>query len=194
VIWERNRWILDFLFLILLFGGLPPCSQGKGGETTIPASRIRDRDVYDGKQKLVGEVDDLIIGKSGTVKRLTVGLDDFLDVGGKLVAISSKNFRMENGNVVLEATEQPLGKMRKFDEHRYHRQASSSNDRDLQFRSWIRFARKSSGTHVALSFDSISHSMNTAGQKFSTLLQWPLRIGRRVLLPMGASSAVILFF
>jgi sporulation protein YlmC with PRC-barrel domain len=104
--------------MILLVGGFPVSSLGEVGETTILTSRIIDQDVYDGNKKLIGEVDDLIIKRSGRVKRLTVEFGGFLDFGDKLVVLPFKNFNMKNGNIFLQQTEEELKKRPEFDYYR----------------------------------------------------------------------------
>ena len=106
----KNKWIVGFLLLIPLLAGFPVMSLGLENESLLLASRIIDRDVYDGKQKLIGEVDDIIIRRSGKVKKLTVEFGGFLDIGDKLVALPFKNISLKDGKVAVEATEQELEK------------------------------------------------------------------------------------
>jgi len=109
-----KKAIVGFLFLFLLLLGFPPGSQAQEGEAIILASQIMDQDVYDENQKLIGEVDDIIIRRSGRIKKLTVEFGGFLDIGDKLVAIAFKNTSMKNGGIALEATEQELEKRQEF--------------------------------------------------------------------------------
>jgi len=111
----RNRWILGFLFFGLLLGGFSSGLQAQEEDVYVLASQIIDQDVYDEKNKLIGEVDDIIIRRSGRAKLLTVEFGGFLDIGDKLVALPFKRFSMKNGNVALEVTEQQLEKKPEFD-------------------------------------------------------------------------------
>jgi len=109
-----NKAIVGLIFLIVLLLGFPPGSQAQEGEALVLASQIIDQDVYDENQKLIGEVDDMIIRRSGRVKDLTVEFGGFLDMGDKLVAIAFKSTSMKNGGIALEATEQELEKRQEF--------------------------------------------------------------------------------
>jgi len=109
-----NKAIVGLIFLIVLLLGFPPGSQAQEGEALVLANQIIDQDVYDENQKLIGEVDDMIIRRSGRVKDLTVEFGGFLDMGDKLVAIAFKNTSMKNGGIALEATEQELEKRQEF--------------------------------------------------------------------------------
>ena len=109
-----NKAIVAFLFLFLLLLGFPPGSQAQEGEALVLASQIIDQDVYDENQKLIGEVDDMIIRRSGKVKKITVEFGGFLDIADKLVAIAFKNTSMKNGGIALEATEEDLEKWQEF--------------------------------------------------------------------------------
>ncbi len=106
--------IAGFLFLMLLFAGLPPGSQGQE-EENIRASSLMDVDVYDKTEKLIGEVDDIVIRRSGKVKKLAVEFGGFLDIGDRVVGLYFKQFSMKNGTVVLDVTEQQLEKKPEID-------------------------------------------------------------------------------
>jgi sporulation protein YlmC with PRC-barrel domain len=115
---QTNRRILGVVLLTLVFGGLPSVSHGQEAETSVLASRIIDQDVYDAKPQLIGEVDDIVIRRSGRVKKLTVEFGGFLGIGDKLVAVSFKKFNLKTGGIYLDATAQELEKMPEFNYYR----------------------------------------------------------------------------
>jgi uncharacterized protein YrrD len=94
----------------MVFLAFPLSSQAQESQKTLLAGRIIDADVYDENRQEIGEVDDLIIRRSGKVKKLTVEFGGFMDIGDKLVALSFKKFSMKNGDVAAEATRQQLEK------------------------------------------------------------------------------------
>ena len=110
-----NKWLLGLLSFTLFSGGLPADSHAQEKEALLLASRILDQEVYDETQKLIGEADDLIIRRSGKVKKLTVEFGGFIDIGDKRVALPFKRFRMKDGKIALEVTEQQLEKKSEFD-------------------------------------------------------------------------------
>jgi hypothetical protein len=112
---STTKSIVVSLCLIVFSLGVPAGSQAQQEESLILASQIIDGDVYTGNQELIGEVDDLIIKRSGRVKKLTIEFGGFFDIGDKLVALSFKSFSMKDGNVTLEPTLQELEKRPEFD-------------------------------------------------------------------------------
>jgi sporulation protein YlmC with PRC-barrel domain len=112
----QDRWIIGFLSLVLLLGSSLIESQAHPEGASVPASRILDRNVYGEKDKRIGEVEDIIIRRSGKVKKLTVQFDEwFWDIGGKRVALPFKKFKMENGNIALDVTQKQLEERPMFD-------------------------------------------------------------------------------
>lgn len=114
---KNSRVIAGFLFLFfsMLIFGFPAGVWSGEEKTTILASQIMDQDVYNAKQENIGEVDDLIIRKSGRVKKLTLEFGGFLDIGDKLVAMPFKRFRFTEGKIILDVTEKDLQKKPEFD-------------------------------------------------------------------------------
>ncbi|HSO21189.1 MAG TPA: PRC-barrel domain-containing protein, partial [Desulfosarcina sp.] len=100
------------LAILLCAGAVRAAEQG---EETLLASRIIDRDVYVQGDKLVGEVDDLVVRRNGRVKKLTVEFGGFMDLGDKLVALPFTSLRMQNGRATLDATEKQLDQKKYFD-------------------------------------------------------------------------------
>ncbi|MDZ7700398.1 MAG: PRC-barrel domain-containing protein [Deltaproteobacteria bacterium] len=109
-----TKKMLSGLVLALFLMGLPFISYGQDKDTTILASEIIDQDVYDKKQQLIGEVDDMIIRRSGKVKKLTVEFGGILDIADKLVAVSTKRFDLKNNKITLDQTEQQIEKRSEF--------------------------------------------------------------------------------
>lgn len=102
------------LFLVLLCVGLSTDASAQEKENTLLASQIVDHDVYDAKQELIGEVDDIIFKRSGKAKRITVEFGGFFDIGDRLAAVPIKGFSMKDGKIILDATRQQLQKRPEF--------------------------------------------------------------------------------
>jgi len=111
---KLKGWAYGSLFSLLVFGAFPFNSQAQEKEGAVFANRILDRDVYDAGQELIGEVDDVIIRRSGKIKKLTVEFGGFYDIGDKLVALPIRVFQMKDGKVALELTEQQLQRKPEF--------------------------------------------------------------------------------
>jgi sporulation protein YlmC with PRC-barrel domain len=88
----------------------------------IQASNWIDREIYGKNGQQFGEIDDLVIKRSGKVKKITIEVGGFLDIGDKLVAVSLgelKNLMMEgDGRMVLDTTEEKMEKRSEYDYYR----------------------------------------------------------------------------
>ncbi|MFO8088461.1 MAG: PRC-barrel domain-containing protein [Desulfatiglandaceae bacterium] len=110
-----HKSLMVFGALLILSFGASGNVQAVEGESLIMASKIMDGDVYDKKDNLIGEVDDMILRRSGTVKKLTIEFGGFFDIGDKLVSLNFKSFSFKNGDIALEMTEERLNKKEAFD-------------------------------------------------------------------------------
>jgi len=105
----RNPKRIASILAVILLCLAAPAARGQAQEQeTLLAGQILDQDVYDANQQLIGEVDDIIIKRSGRAKKLTLEYGGILDIGDRLVAVSFKNFSLKNGGVALEATQSRL--------------------------------------------------------------------------------------
>ena len=107
---------LACVLVIMLMGGATAAAE-TGETSTVRVSHIIDADVVDANAQLIGEVDDLILRRSGRVKKLTVEFGGLLDLGDKLVAVPFKSVDWQNGRVTLELTEKQLSKKNEYDYH-----------------------------------------------------------------------------
>lgn len=88
-------------------------------EAAVFAGTLLDQDIEDEQGEKVGEVDDLVIKRSGRVKKVTLEVGGFMDIGDKLVAVSYNNFGIAaDGNLKLDASVEQLNKKSEFDYYR----------------------------------------------------------------------------
>jgi len=111
--------IVIILNLVLL---MPFLSQADESSNLIPASKWIDKEIYSKTGNQIGEIDDLVIKRSGKIKEVTIDVDGFLGIGDKLVAVSPNELEnltlKENGRMVLDTTEQQMEKRSEFDYYR----------------------------------------------------------------------------
>lgn len=107
--WNFNTCFAQCLCLsvVLVLAALPAAAQGQE-DNFLLAGSIIDEDVYDEGGRLIGEVDDLIIRRSGRVKSLTVEFGGFFDLGDDLVSVPFDTFEMKQGGVAIGATAEEL--------------------------------------------------------------------------------------
>ena len=60
----------------------------------IQAGNWIDREIYGKNGNQFGEIDDLVIKRSGKVKKVTIEVGGLLDIGDKLVAVSLGSCRI----------------------------------------------------------------------------------------------------
>jgi sporulation protein YlmC with PRC-barrel domain len=112
----RSIIITTLIFLLPLF------SLAEENSNLIPASKWIDHEIYGKTGKQIGEIDDLVIKRSGKIKKVTIDVGGFLGIGEKLVAVSPNE--LENlmvkgtGRMVLDTTEQQMEKWPEFDYYR----------------------------------------------------------------------------
>jgi sporulation protein YlmC with PRC-barrel domain len=108
--------IINFIFFLPLF------SWAEEASNLIPASKWIDREIYSKTGNQIGEIDDLVIRRSGKIKKVTIDVGGFLGIGDKLVAVSPDDFGdlmvKANGRMVLDTTEQQIEKRPEFDYYR----------------------------------------------------------------------------
>jgi sporulation protein YlmC with PRC-barrel domain len=101
---------------------MPLLSRAEEDANIIPASKWIDREIYSKAGNQIGEIDDLVIKRSGKIKKVTIDVGGFLGIGDKRVAVSPdelENLMVEgNGKMVLNTTEQQMGKRSEFDYYR----------------------------------------------------------------------------
>lgn len=107
--YSRNSGQIPTLVFIFLLSFIFPCiSNGQEQEPLIPSSRIMDADVYDETEELIGEVDDIVVRRSGKAKKLTVEYGGFYDMGDDLIGLSFKRFNLRDEKVILRLTKEQL--------------------------------------------------------------------------------------
>jgi len=114
------NYVLRGVIIISLFFGLPLLVQAAENSDLAEASQWIDREIYDKSGQQIGEIDDLVIKRSGKIKKVTIDVGGFLGIiGDKLVAVSPRelqNLMLDgDGKMVLDTTEQQMQKRSEFD-------------------------------------------------------------------------------
>jgi sporulation protein YlmC with PRC-barrel domain len=117
-----TKKILPGIIIVSFLLCLPLLSKAEEIPDMIHASNWIDREVYDKNGNQFGEIDDLVIKRSGRIKKVTIEVGGFLDIGDKLVAVSLGELQnlMEKGDgkIVLDTTEEKMEKRSEFDYYR----------------------------------------------------------------------------
>jgi sporulation protein YlmC with PRC-barrel domain len=73
------------------------------------ASKIIDRAVKNAQGEELGEIDDLIMSRNGKIKKVTLSVGGFLEIGDRLVAVPFRSLQIsEEGDIVYNITKQQL--------------------------------------------------------------------------------------
>jgi sporulation protein YlmC with PRC-barrel domain len=114
--------VLPGVIVITLLFGLTLLARAEESPDLILASKWIDREIFGKAGNQFGEIDDLVIKRSGRVKKVTIEVGGFLGIGDKLVAVSPSELQnlmtKEDGKVVLDTTEQQMEKRSEFDYYR----------------------------------------------------------------------------
>ena len=114
-----SKYILRSVIIINLLL-LPLVARAAENSGLVAASQWIDREIYDKSGQQIGEIDDLVLKRSGKVTKVTIDVGGFLGIiGDKLVAVSLRELQNlmadGNGKMVLDTTEQQLEKRSEFD-------------------------------------------------------------------------------
>lgn len=87
------------------------------------ASDVYHAGVYDPKEQKIGDVDDLVITRDGTISEAVIGVGGFLGVGQKDVAVSFRDLKVTTKNdkswLTLDTTKDKLKAAPEFDKNSY---------------------------------------------------------------------------
>lgn len=89
-------------------------SLGAENERVVPAGLIIDQDVYDQDNQNIGEVEDIVVRRSGRVKKLVIEYGGFYDIGDRLVSLAFKRSQVKKDKVVIQTTKAQLDKKPAF--------------------------------------------------------------------------------
>jgi len=78
----------------------------KSGE--LRSSQIIGSTVYDVQNQKIGSVKDIVLDKSGRVAAVVVDVGTFLGIGGKYVAVSLNDMKMDNDRLTLDQSKDQL--------------------------------------------------------------------------------------
>jgi len=119
---DALKQIFRSIIIINLILLLPLVSRAEESPNMIPASQWIDHEIYSKSGKQIGEIDDLVVKRSGKIKKVTIDVGGFLGIGEKLVAVPPNE--LENlvvkgsSRIVLDTTEQQMEKRPEFDYYR----------------------------------------------------------------------------
>ena len=109
---KTGRWSVICILLTAVMFTVEALGAEK--ETAVPASRIIDQDVYDQQNEIIGEVEDMVVKRSGRVKKLVIEYGGFYDLGDRLVGLAFKRSQVRDDKVVIQATKAKLDKKPSF--------------------------------------------------------------------------------
>lgn len=117
-----SKQSLRIMVIINLIFSISLTSWAAENSDMLSAKQWIDSEIYGTTGKQFGEIDDLVIRRSGKVKRVAIEVGGFLGFGDKLVSVTPKelqNLKMEgNGKMVLNTTEKQMEKRPEFSYYR----------------------------------------------------------------------------
>jgi sporulation protein YlmC with PRC-barrel domain len=93
---------------------MPAMASGEQAGS-LRVSAVIDQSVYNPQGQELGDMEDLVIKRNGSVKKALITTDGFLDVGEKLVAVNYKALKITDGKMILDSTKKQLEDRPEFD-------------------------------------------------------------------------------
>jgi len=82
---------------------------------SISTGAVIDQPVYSSQGQELGELEDLVIKRNGSVKKVLISLGGYLEVEDKLVFAKYKAVDFAGGKIILDATQKQLDNQPEFD-------------------------------------------------------------------------------
>jgi sporulation protein YlmC with PRC-barrel domain len=110
---SRDLWPALLIGIVLFLVASPPVSraEGKGGQEDFRASKIIDEVVKNNRGEEIGEVDDMIMGRRGKIKKVILSVGGYLGIGDRLVAVPFRSLQIRGqGEILYDVTKEKLEK------------------------------------------------------------------------------------
>jgi sporulation protein YlmC with PRC-barrel domain len=92
-----------------------PAGASETPQGTLTAGTIIDQPVFNDQNQEIGELEDLVIKRNGSVKKVLISVGGFLEIGDKLVSARYKSVDFAAGKIVLNITRKKLEDQPEFD-------------------------------------------------------------------------------
>jgi sporulation protein YlmC with PRC-barrel domain len=92
-----------------------PAGASENPASPLRLSAIIDQPVFNTQGQELGDMEDFVIKRNGSVKKALITTDGFLDVGEKLVAVNYKKLKITDGKTILDLTKKQLEDRPEFD-------------------------------------------------------------------------------
>ena len=92
-----------------------PLNASENPEGSVSATAIIDQPVFHSRGQELGELEDLVIKRNGSVKKALISVGGILDMGSKLVAARYRAFEFKDEKIVLDIPKKQLADQPEFD-------------------------------------------------------------------------------
>ena len=87
----------------------------QASENTLSAAAIIDQSVVNSQGQEIGEIEDLVIRRNGSVKKALISDGGFLEMGDKVVSVNYKSLKFDGGKIILDLSQKQLSDRSEFD-------------------------------------------------------------------------------
>lgn len=109
IIKPQGRRNLKILTVVLFCIALSIQAQGsENASGPLNAGTIIDQPVFDTQGQELGELEDLVIKRNGSVKRALISIGGVLEMGDKLVAVPYRSIGFTNRGITYDITAKEL--------------------------------------------------------------------------------------
>jgi len=116
---DRSPWtLIAILFCLVGFYMVMSASTVRAqNQAEFRATQLMDHPVVNAKGKELAEIDNLILRRSGKVKRVILSCCGFLGLGEKRVAIPFRRLQFKGDRIIFDITDKEFTQMPQFDYH-----------------------------------------------------------------------------
>ena len=101
--------------IVFCIGLSMPAGAAEYPAGVLRASAIIDQPIFNAQGQELGDLDDLVVKRNGSIKTALISVDGFLDVGEKLVSAPYKSLKLADGKIILDITKKQLEDRPEFD-------------------------------------------------------------------------------
>ena len=92
-----------------------PAVGSQNSTASLKAGILIDQPVFNNQGHELGELEDLVIKRNGSVKRALISVGGVLEVGEKLIAVRYRSLRFTGGKMIMDISKEELNNRPEFD-------------------------------------------------------------------------------
>jgi sporulation protein YlmC with PRC-barrel domain len=112
---QRNVILPILTAMVLCMALSMPAQASENSTGPLRVGAIIDQTVFNTQGQELGDLEDFVIKRNGSVKKALISVDGILDVAEKLVAVKYKLLNFTDGKIILDVSKKQLADRPEFD-------------------------------------------------------------------------------